>query len=341
MLTIRSTLTATLVLICAAGSAAPTVEMVLLAEQSPSTATTGRKWADLLTAVGVGDIQIRPAQPGEKPSIESRGTKNSPSYYVVGKLSDGQLTLPGGRFGLTDRAKLSKWISELGDNGVAGVTEKKSAFGLLAKQLVAIREDFAQPVGFPTKGMTGPQAVERIRSQLKTKLVIDEAAEKALEADDPIRDELTGLSCGTALAAIVRPAGVMLQPRKPSGGDVECALVKAVEGAESWPIGWPPDKGDAKTLPQLLDSFDNVEIRDTPASDAINAIQGRMKVPFLYDYNSMVKHRVDVKKPITIPPAKKALYASVLRQVLFQAGLKYSLRVDEAGKPLMWITSLK
>jgi hypothetical protein len=27
--------------------------------------------------------------------------------------------------------------------------------------------------------------------------------------------------------------------------------------------------------------------------------------------------------------------------VLFQAGLKYSLRVDEGGKPLIWITTLK
>ena len=44
---------------------------------------------------------------------------------------------------------------------------------------------------------------------------------------------------------------------------------------------------------------------------------------------------------MTIPPAKKAYYATVLGQVLFQVRLKYSLRVDEAGKPLMWITTLK
>ncbi len=333
---------ATRLLAAAPAANVPAVDMVLLAEQTPQTATTGRKWADLLTAVGVGNIQIRAGQPGDKLVIEPRGSKDAPSYHVVGKLDGTNLKLPGGQqFTLSDRAKLSKWLAELGENGAAGVTEKKTTFGLLPRQLADVRDDLAQPISFQTKGMAGPQAIEKIRSQLKTKLVLDEAAEKALAADDPIRDELNGYSCGTVIAAIARPAGAMLVPRKPHGGEVECALVKAVEGAEAWPIGWPPEHGDAKALPQLLDSFNTVEIRETPASQAIEAIQARMKVPFLYDYNSIVKNRIDMAKAVTIPPAKKALYASVLRQVLFKAGLKYVVRVDEADKPLIWITTLK
>jgi hypothetical protein len=31
----------------------------------------------------------------------------------------------------------------------------------------------------------------------------------------------------------------------------------------------------------------------------------------------------------------------VLAQVLFKAGLKYELRVDENEKPFLWITTLK
>jgi hypothetical protein len=326
--------------ICAACSAAPTVEMVLLAEQSPATSTNGRKWVDLLTGLGVGEIQIRSAQTGEKLGIETRGAKDAPAYRVTGKLAGNQLIVPGGQFTLSDRAKISKWLGELGENGAAGVTEKKSAFGLLAKQLADVREDLAQPIDFSTKGMPAAQAVEKIRGKLKIKLAIDAGVEKAIADDDPVRDELNGLSCGTALAAIVRPAGAILQPRKPTGGEVDCALVKSAQGSESWPIGWPPERSDAKVLPQLLDSL-SVEIRDTPASQAIDAIQARMKLPFLYDHNSIAKYRIDLATKVTIPPDKKALYASVLRKVLFQAGLKYSLRVDEAGKPLMWITTLR
>ena len=107
--------------------AAPTVEMVLLAEQSPSASTTGRKWVDLLSHLGVGGVQIRAAQPGEKLGIEAHGRKESPLYRVTGKLSGTQLILPGGQFGLSDGPKLAKWLGELGENGAAGVTQPKSA----------------------------------------------------------------------------------------------------------------------------------------------------------------------------------------------------------------------
>src|SRR5437588_11377083 len=102
--------------ICAVCSAAPTVEMVLLAEQNPATSTNGRKWAELLSGLGVGQIQIRAAQPGEKLVIESRGTKDAPAYRVTGKLTGSQLVVPGGQFALSDRTKLSQWLGELGEN---------------------------------------------------------------------------------------------------------------------------------------------------------------------------------------------------------------------------------
>src|SRR5258708_31082395 len=94
--------------ICAVSSAAATVEMVLLAEQNPATSTNGRKWVDLLTGLGVGQIQIRIAQPGEKLAIDARGTKEAPAYRVTGKLAGSQLIVPGGQFTLSDRTKLSK-----------------------------------------------------------------------------------------------------------------------------------------------------------------------------------------------------------------------------------------
>jgi hypothetical protein len=30
-----------------------------------------------------------------------------------------------------------------------------------------------------------------------------------------------------------------------------------------------------------------------------------------------------------------------LRKLLFQAGLKFEVRLDEAGKPFLWITTVK
>ncbi len=331
-----------LLLLSAAATAAgatPRVELVILAEATPATVANGRKWAELLTGLGVADIQIRAPQPADQPGIESRGTPKSPSFRVVGTLNGTRLSVPGQQFSLNDRAGVAKWLKELGENGVAGVTERKGAFGLLAKQLVDVHDDLAQPVAFATKGLSAPEVVEKIDAQLKLKLDVSADAAKALADDDPVRDELTGLSCGTALAAVARPAGAILQPQKPVGGELEYVLVKATAGAETWPIGWPPEQSDAKVLPQLLDSL-TVEIKDVSAATAIAALQTRFKVPFLFDHNLLAKQRIDLSKNVALPP-KKMLYASALRQVLFQTGLKYSVRVDDAGAPLVWITTLK
>ena len=65
----------------------------------------------------------------------------------------------------------------------------------------------------------------------------------------------------------------------------------------------------------------------------------RLKTPLVWDYNSMVRGRVDLKKTVKVK-AGKTYYRRILDQVLYQAGLKCEVRTDDAGKPLLWITTL-
>lgn len=317
----------------------PQVEVVVLAEPSPSTATSARRWAQTFADLGVG-VQIRGPQPGEKLGIEVRGAGDAATYYVTGQLNaNNELVLPGGRFASTDRDRLAKWLGDLGMNGPAGVTEKRAAFGLLPKQIAELRDDLARPVSFSTKKTPAADAVTKIAAGLKFSLTIDADAQQSLAADDPVRDELDGIASGTAIAAIARPAGCVLRPRQEASGALSYVLAKAAPGAEGWPIGWPAPQAEAKVLPQLVDSL-NAEIRDVSLERAVDAIQSRLKVPFLWDYNALAKQRIDLSKNVTVP-GKRAIYAVLLRQVLYQGQLKYSLRVDDSGKPLIWITTVK
>ena len=88
--------------------------------------------------------------------------------------------------------------------------------------------DLSSTVAFSTKGLRPEQAIEKIHAQLKTPLMIDRAIEKAIAADDPVRDEFLGLSAGTALAAIARPAGGVVVPRTGAKG-VELAIACAAD----------------------------------------------------------------------------------------------------------------
>ena len=117
-------------------------------------------------------------------------------------------------------------------------------------------------------------------------------------------------------------------------------IVRSRDAKESWPVGWPPQHAPGKTLPDLFRSL-NVEIDDTPLPDALAAIKQRVNVPFLFDYNAMARYQIEPTKTHVTLPRKKSFYNSIVRDLLRQAKLKHELRVDDAGKPFLWISSLK
>src|SRR5206468_10689851 len=111
------------------------------------------------------------------------------------------------------------------------------------------------------------------------KFISDEVAQRAPSEGEPLADELEGISSGTALAAILRPLGLVMVPEK-SGPDIRLRIVSSREAKEYWPVGWPLKGNPGETLPELF-KFLKVNIGDAPLSEAITAIAGRVKAPVL------------------------------------------------------------
>ena len=216
-------------------------------------------------------------------------------------------------------------------------------FGLTSKQLVAMHDGLSPCVSSATKGKRTGEVVRQIISSLsKVDVVIDPTAEKALRGDETTADELTGVSSGTALAAALRPLGLVAVPLPPRGEQLRMAVVDAKLTKESWPIGWPPEKPPKDTMPDLF-KFLIVEIADTPLNEALDAIQERLKAPFLYDRNSMARHKVDPTAVKVKVPEGNTYYKGIIDRMLSQSKpqLKCEIRVDEGGQPLLWITTVK
>jgi hypothetical protein len=304
------------------------------------TPTTTQKWYGVLTSLKVAGLRIRSATAADEPRIQQAGSKERPTFHVIGRInSRGVLIVPGGQFTTADAAKISRWMRELADHGVEGVTEPKQSFGLTRGQLEEVTKELMRPVAFSTKGTRAPEVVRKISQSLKLPVVIDADVERALAADDPVRDELMGLSSGTALAAVLRPGGAALVPVKPAGRGVQLRLTAADGQSQIWPIGWPPQQQPAKVVPKLFE-FLNAEIEGVTAVEAIDAIRGRLGVPFLFDHNNMVLHEIDLTQLVAVP-ARRTFYGKVLDQVLYKAGLQCETRVDENDKPFLWVTTLK
>lgn len=330
--------------LCASGvslAAAPRVEFELATEGN-FPATAQQQWYKLLTELKVDNLRIRKAMAGDKAEIVVGGVEKSPVYRVTGLLTGGnQLIVPGGRFSARDRDGLSAWLTKLRQEGPERVqTKEKLPFGLLPKELLEVNADLRQKVSFSTKDLAPPEAVAKIAGQLKIPHVVDRSAAAALRSAEPIHEELEGVSSGTALAYLLRPAGLVLEPRLDERKKLQYLIGSPRSGRTAWPIGWTAEKPAREILPELFEQL-NVEIDDTPLSETLSVIGERLKAPVLYDHYALARRGIDPDKAkVKLPPGRLA-YAIILNKVLHQADLKGEWRVDENDKPLLWVTTLK
>lgn len=323
----------------AAGQARVEIE---LATERTFIATSQQQWYRLFTELGVDNLRIRKALDGEKAETKTAGTKANPVYRVTGLLQAGDvLVLPGGKFGLRDRARLADWLANLRDVGPNKADAPKGPFQLDAGQLAAVNSDLSRRVGVGAKELTPAELLSKLSARLKHPVVIDRLAKTPLGQAEPIGAELKSLTAGTALAYALRGAGLGLEPRRNARKQVEYAIVKPAAKQITWPVGWPLEpKKPRDVLPALFETL-NVDIDDYPLDEALTAISDKLGFPILYDRHALARHGVDVTNArVTFPPGK-SWYNRIIDKLLYQSGLKGEWRLDDAGKPLLWVTTLK
>ena len=320
-------------------AAEPSVSFELATEEG-FTNTGAQKWVDMLKDLDQKGIRIRAGRSGDKPEVKNIGTAESPSYLAIGILTAGnRLLLEGGQFSLSDRAGIGKWIEKLKADGSGDLTAAKEAFGLTAEQLVAFYDKLAKPVEFTTLNVRAGDVIRKIVQGVPFEYHVTDQARAAFGRNEPVLDELSGLSSGTALAAALRPLGLVMAPDK-AGGKIRLLMAEVREVPEAWPVGWPPQGTPAEAAPALYEYLP-VEVKDTPLSEVVTAIQGRVKTPFLYDHNGLARQQIDLAAVKVSYPRKRVQYKRALDQMFFQGGLTAEIRVDEAGSPLVWVSPRK
>jgi hypothetical protein len=297
-----------------------------------------QEWAEILEGVGADSVKISSVRRPESAAIEELPSGRTVVIRVKGVIQGAALSLPGARFSQADVAGIRNYIQKLRDDGAKVALAEKKAFGLTSEQLVGLSGELGQTVEKPTKGSSATEFVRGLIRQVGKRARIPESAWRALDESGDLQDELQGLSAGTALAAALRPAGLVLVPVREQGQEIELAIRASADADEHWPVGWPIDVPVSQAEPKLFQRRD-IEIKGFPLQQAVNAVSELCEVPVLYDWNALARKELDPTKTLVTVVKKKHPYYMTIVDVLKQTkpSLGVELRLDENGKPFMWI----
>jgi hypothetical protein len=319
-------------------AAAPRVDLELAIEPG-FPPTTIQKWHTTLAAAGADNFRLG-GNNQRKLEIETVPAAAGPTYRVYGVVTQrGEMLLPGGRFTVNDQSAVTRWINTLKTSGPPRKPgEKPAPFGMPADRLDAAAQDLAKVIDFSTAGITPIDLLTNLGNKLAYQVTADQSVAALLQKSEKIPGELKGLACGTVCSAVLRRDGLSLVPKLTSAGRVEYVVEKAAAGADVWPVGWAPERPLPELLPDLY-SLRNVQIDGTPAAQVLQIIADRVKLPMIFDEQSLLLKKLDPTKAMVKIPEAKISYEGVLDRTLFQAGLKHEVRLDDAGKPFLWITA--
>ena len=200
---------------------------------------SSHQWMQALAGVGADRVVAETSRVKE-PSFEEFGTGSSTTLQIVGIVRQGKLHLPGGKFTIRQTSAIEAHLKKLRDDGAEITVAAKVAFGLTAKQLVSVHDKLGAKIESTTKGQDIGKLANRLIQKSGYPLSIDSAAKLLISNSESKMDlELEGFSTGTALALTLRQMGLVFEPKRPQGKEIQL-LVRAVdEKTKHWPVGWP------------------------------------------------------------------------------------------------------
>jgi len=322
----------------ATASTAPYVALEIVSEGR--LATGYQRWMSYLKDFGFSNIRVRGPRPGDQPKVENRGTDESPRYYVTALLtSDNRLALPGRLVRYGQRAELNDWMRRLQAGGGQSVTQPRGAYGMTPKQWQKLKASLSKTVTSSTKDRSLGSVVIGIATLSGVKFEFSPGTRETLDRGGTVLDEMKGIAGGTALAAILRTEGLVLVPRVDSAERIVVEVKRGDHAKEHWPIGIKPDKSPGQLAPSLF-VFLNAEINDKRLEDVIDILQPRIKTPILIDHNALELEQISLDTIVSYP-ARRTFYKRILDDLLIKLKLTSELRIDEAERPFLWITTAR
>ena len=230
---------------CACGAA----DRLEVASQADAPFGAMQEWGKVLAEMDLAGFRLRGAHRGDTPKLEVVEVGRTKRYRLLGVLDRrDQLVLPGGKFGVGQRAELKKFFEELPErHAEAGV--ERGRFGLTAEEFAQVLAALMRPIEEPTRDGAPHELLTALTKDIPLAVAGEPAIKAQLRIAPPCRMQLKGLSAGTALAAMLRGAGLQFAADKLGPAPMTLRVTPLDPAVESWPVGWAPEGSPRAVAP--------------------------------------------------------------------------------------------
>ena len=301
-------------------------------------ATTQHQWLEALSEVGADRVSAKTTR-RPSPSVEETTYGGSKIILVKGVINNRKIKLPKKTFSITDKRGIKDYLQSLRADGAKTTLAEKKAFGLTSEQLVNVHSGLSGSIAGSTKGEKSGRFLSQLIQSLPRKTNLSPSAKSALRSDEKVSNEYKGLSTGTALAIELRRHDLVMRPSPKQGRGVELEIVTTSQASESWPQGWPSKSAPVTTFPNLFE-VTALQLNNIQLDSVLNAISRRLKIEFIVDPAAWGTKPIDLSTVKVTFNKPRASYSAAISNVLSQSRpkLRHEIRLDENGKPFIWIT---
>lgn len=342
------------------------VEILMPREGS---ALDAQQWSKTFAEMG---FSARVRSPLARDKVEVTERTRGPLRFVtvIGALdSRGKIVFPDRSFSPADAAALKEWLNDLKTYGAQGSPEGQPLWGLSREQFEAVYTELARPVAADVEGLPLLEAIGKLGIAREFPFAFSVAAKQALdgpEGSKGLSRSVRGITAGTSLAFVLNEFGMGFHPARRPDGSLELLiepLPKSMpdddEALIVWPIGWEIDERpaperrskpvrDSKAVPSnrqsiggtLLQQREAIGLPSTSVAEALDTIETETGVPILFDVRAASTAGIDLEKVRVSSPPRNTSWNIVLKTVTFPNRLRHDLRRDEAGNPVVVVTSL-
>jgi hypothetical protein len=317
------------------------VEIEILSETGGSAAA--QDWRSVLEPLNV-PFSIRRGLPDDGPETNERIIGTLRKVTAVGKMDrTGKVTFADRVIDPSQPQKIKAWIDDLKTYGAQGSPEGQPLWGLSEEQFAAVYEGLAGVTETDLTGQPLSEAVSALPLPAEYPVQWSDAARKRIKEADrelKVRQNTAGFSAATALAIVLNDAGLGFRPNRTPSGSLELLVDAPQDASQVWPVGWPLKLPRLKAAPKLF-QLNRILLDDVPLKEVLEQAAEATDVPVIYNYGALDAASGDWETRKILYPPRQATWHTVAKDALSKAKLTFDLWQDEAGRPFLYVTTIK